>query len=106
MEKLTPKKFLTKFWGGEVSMTDHANTNCLRDLACSSCGNRRAFNIEARATCVFFDDGVCESFNAEYDLDSHAQCRCCDRSGQVRDFHISGLDELIEFYNTTTTTTT
>lgn len=83
---MTAKQFRKKFPAADT------NDNCLRDIACPSCGSRGRFDIEVSTVAKFDDMGSDDTGDMEWSDDSFIGCRACNHSGQVADFTIQGLD--------------
>lgn len=89
MRKLTAEQFVKKFPDSEIM------ENCCMDKACSTCGARDGFRIQATITALVFDDGTDrDESDCEYDEDSRCDCDCGE-SGQLHRFTIEGLDDLL-----------
>lgn len=75
------------------------NRNCLRDVACPSCGSRDKFSILARSVFEMNDDGTSEFADVEYGTSSPTRCSACGRQGRLSSFIVFGLDSLLESRN-------
>ncbi len=93
--KLTARQLLDKF------QIKSANQNCLRDMACPSCGERDTFQIEMKAVIRIHDEGTEDHEDTEWDGKSYCACGRseCPQAGLVRDFTFPGLDDLLEQCN-------
>lgn len=61
--------------------------NCTQGWMCPECGwTGRFIVIDARVTCTFVDDGVCEYEGCEYDSDTHMRCGGCSHLGTIAGF--------------------
>lgn len=88
---MNANEFLAKFPDAK------ANENCLIDMACSQCGNRRAFRVYATTQIRLKDDGTDqEETGYKYDFRSGCECVECRAEGTISTFSIDGLDDLIE----------
>ncbi len=79
------------------------NENCLKDIACPSCGQADGFRITATATFYVTDDGTDAPGDVEWDDASRIRCTPCGHESTVGAFttgerfkvwvHIERIDE-------------
>ena len=64
-----------------------ANENCLEGFQCPGCRALEPFDIVTRAIATVHDDGIHETREHEWDLNSPARCRSCNGQWRpLRDF--------------------
>lgn len=65
-----------------------ANTNCLEDIRCPSCGQEDRFGIEGTAIFIVTDDGTKDQGDIDWTDTSFCRCEECDYSGTVANFRL------------------
>ena len=64
-----------------------ANENCLEGFQCPDCRALEPFDIVTRAIATVHDDGIHETREHEWDMNSPARCRSCNGQWRtVKDF--------------------